>query len=40
MSLVGILKRLARVGDYKCFTSLSKIEQKILAFVGILEKAG
>ena len=28
----------SRVGVYKCFMSLSKIERKFFVFVGILEK--
>ena len=28
----------SHVGVYKCFTSLSEIERKFFAFVGILEK--
>ena len=37
MSLVWNFKT-SRVGVYKCFMSLSKIERKFFVFVGILEK--
>ena len=36
--VVGLNFKTSRVGVYKCFTSLSKIERNFFVFVGNLEK--